>query len=142
MRFPKSNPNEIARTDLSFSKMVQFDTPKNVGTAFESKLIKQLIKQQEYDDIEIVRWVDGNPNKDFNKIIFHIEETGHLIEFRNRKNKKESPVLNFQNISKVSILEETKKGFLREKKDNLLGMTLRDGSEIIINVEDKEAETI
>ena len=142
MHFPKSNPNEIARTDLSFSKMVQFDTPKNVGTAFESKLIKQLIKQQEYDDIEIVRWVDGNPNKDYNKIIFHIKETGHLIEFRNRKNKKESPVLNFQNISKVSILEETKKGFLREKKDKLLGMTLTDGSEIIINVEDKEAETI
>ena len=127
---------------FSFSKVVQFDIPKNVGTAFESKLVKQLIKQQEYDDIEIVKWVDGKSNQDYNKIILHIQETGHVIEFRNRKNKKESPVLNFQNISTVSIIEETKKGFLREKNDKLLGMILRDGSEIIINVKDKEAETI
>ena len=126
----------------SFPKMVQFDIPKNVGSAFESKLIKQLIKKEEYDDIEIVKWLDGNPNKDFNKIVLHLLESGHLIEFRNRKNKKESPVFNFQNISRVSIVEETKKGFLREKNDKLLSMMLRDGSEIIINVKDKEAETI
>jgi hypothetical protein len=126
----------------SFSKMVEFDIPKKVGTVFESKLVKQLIKQQEYDGIEIEKWVDGNPNKDYNKIVFHIQDTGNLIEFRKRKNKKESPVLNFQNISTESIIEETKKGFLREKKDKLLGVTLRDGSEIFINVKDKEAETI
>jgi len=141
MHFPRSKPNEISRTGSSFSKMVQFDIPKSVGSAFESKIIKQLIKQQEYDHIELVKWIDGN-SKDHNKIIFHIQESGHQIEFRNSKNKNENLILNFQNISQVSIIEEIKKKFLGEKKDKLLGLTLRDGNEIIINVEDKEAENI
>lgn len=102
MGFLRSKPNEVDKGDSSFSKIVKFDIPKNVRIPFETKLVKELVKQQEYDNIEIEKWLDGNPNKDYNKIIFHIQETGHLIEFRNRKKKKESPVFNFQNKSGTS----------------------------------------
>ena len=137
-----NGPNEVSKDDPSLSNIVQFDIPKNVKPIFETKLVKQ----QEYDDIEIVKWVDGKPNKEFNKIVLHPIETGHLIEFRNSKKGKEGGSgFKFQNISRIRIIDDIKKSFLREKKDKLLGITLTDGHneyEVILNVEDKEADII
>jgi len=53
-------PNEVkSKDDSSLSKTVLFKTPTNVTPVFETKLIKQ----QEYDDIEIVKWLDDKPKK-------------------------------------------------------------------------------
>jgi hypothetical protein len=135
-------PNEGSRDDSSLSKTVQFDIPENVRPAFETKLVKQ----QEYDDIEIVKWVDGKPNKRLDKIVLHPIETGHLIEFRSSKENYKSTIsFKFQNISRVRIIDDIKKSFFGEKKDKLLGITLiddHDEYEIILNVKDKESDTI
>jgi len=142
MGFPNGKTNEVSRDDSSLSKSVQFVMPKNITPAFETKLVKQ----QEYDDIEVVKWIDGNPKKEFNKIILHPIETGHLIEFNNANKLKEGGNgFYFHNISRIHIIDGIKKSFLREKKDKLLGITLTDGHneyEVILNIEDKEADTI
>ena len=115
--------------------------PKNVRPVFELKLVKQ----QEYDDIEIVKWIDGKPNKEIKKIILHPIETVHLIELKNVNKNEIIGGFKFQFISRVRVIDDVKKSFLREKKDKLLGITITDGHtelEIVLNVEDKEADII
>lgn len=136
-------PNGLkSKDESSLSKTVQFVMPKNIKPAFEFKLLKE---NQEYENIEIVKWIDGKPNKEFNKIILHPIETIHSIEFANKNKKEIRSGFQFQHISRVRIIDDVKKSFLHEKKDKLLGLTLTDGRaelEIIVNVEDKEADII
>lgn len=135
-------PNGLeSKDDRPLSKTVVFKKPNNIIPAFDFKLLKQ----REYDDIEIVKWFDGKPNKEFNKIILHPIESVHFMEFKNTN--KNVPLMGFQLqfISKVRIIEDIKKSFLREKKDKLLGIVLKIPNselEIILNVEYKEADTI
>lgn len=136
-------PNGLkSKDDTPLSKNVKSVMPENIRPAFEFKLLK---KEQEYEDIEIVKWIDGKPNKEFNKIILHPIETIHSIEFGNKNKKDICSGFQFEHISRVRIIDDVKKSFLREKKDKLLGITLTDGHgelEIILNVEDKEADII
>jgi len=136
-------PNGLkSKDDTPLSKNVKSVMPENIRPAFEFKLLKE---NQEYENIEIVNWIDGKPNKEFNKIILHPIETIHSVEFGNKNKKEIHSGFQFQHISRVRIIDDVKKSFLREKKDKLLGLTLTDGHaelEIIVNVEDKEADTI
>lgn len=107
-------PNELkSKDDSSLSKTVVFKKPNNITPAFDFKLLKH----REYDDIEIVKWFDGKPNKEFNKIILHPIESVHFMEFKNTN--KNVPFMGFQLqfISKVRIIEDIKKRkFLTRKK--------------------------
>ena len=108
-------PNGLKSKDYSsLSKRLQFVMPKNVRPVFELKLVKQ----QEYDDIEIVKWIDGKPNKEIKKIILHPIERVHLIELKNVNKNEIIGGIKFQFISRVRVIDDVKKSFLREKKTN------------------------
>ena len=97
-------PNGLkSKDDTTLSKNVKSVMPKNIKPAFEFKLLKE---NQEYENIEIVKWIDGKPNKEFNKIILHPIETIHSIEFGNKNKKVIRSGFQFQHISRVRIIDD------------------------------------
>ena len=110
-----------------------------------------LLGKSEYD-IEIVKWIDGSANdQKINKMILRPIEAGNMIELCTGKNTQFT--ITSGALYSVGVMEDTKKGFLgRKKQDLLLEVKFYDNeqrqkqqqdlSSVLLNVEDKQVQEI
>ena len=110
-----------------------------------------LLGKSEYD-VEIVKWIDGSTKDNgINKMILRPIEAGNMIEFC--RGKTTQFTITSRALYSVGVVEETKKGFLGRKKQDLLLEVKFNGNgqqqnqkqdlpSIILNVEDKQVQEI
>jgi hypothetical protein len=102
--------------------------------------------------VEIVKWIDGSTNDNgINKMILRPIEAGNMIEFC--RGKTTQFTITSGALYSVRVVEETKKGFLgRKKQDLLLEVKFYDNEQqlnqkqdlpsILFNVEDNQVQGI
>ncbi len=106
-----------------------------------------LLEYAEYD-IEIVNWIDGSKRSNINKMILRPIEAGNIIEFS--KGKEIQFTITSQTLGNINPLAETKQGFLRRKKEDMLleiqlnydSSGQHQYSDILLNIEDKYIQKI
>ncbi|MFQ5969441.1 MAG: zinc ribbon domain-containing protein [Nitrososphaerales archaeon] len=98
---------------------------------------EKLVKLFEYD-IDIIKYLDGQPNKIIDKLVIHPIEVGNTLEFKRKKDTGKSFSIPIKDIIAVTLPEQ-KKGSLN-KEDLLLEIEFYDSQgnkgSIAFNVED------
>ena len=104
---------------------------------------EKLVKRFEYD-IDVVKYIDGQPNRTLDKLVMHPIEVGNKFEFKSKNDSSASFYIPIDNIIEVNTPEQTE-GF-SEKKDLLLEIQFKDnqGSKksMAFNVHDKYVEEV
>ncbi len=104
---------------------------------------EKLVKRFEYD-INIIRYIDGQPNKILDKLVIHPIEVGNRFEFKSKDDASASLYIPIEDITEVNTPEQT--DAMPEKKDLLLEIEFKDsqGSKktIAFNMQDKHIEAI
>lgn len=102
---------------------------------------EKLVKRFEYD-INVIRYIDGQPNKILDKLVIHPIEVGNRFEFKSKENAGASLYIPIEDITEVNTPEQT--DATSEKKDLLLEIEFKDkqGSKksIEFNMQDKHIE--
>jgi len=103
---------------------------------------EKLVKRFEYN-IDVIKYIDGQPSKIFDKLVIHPIEVGNTLEFKNTKDSScfHIPIDDITEISTPEQVEE-----IRDKKDVLLEIEFKDShgdkKSMVINVFDKYIEEL
>ncbi len=104
---------------------------------------EKLVKRFEYE-IDVVRYIDGRPNKTCDKLVIHPIEAGNRFEFTNKTNPAVSFYTPIEDIVEISTPEQTEEA--PADKDLLLEIEFRDDQgnkkSIAFTVRDRHIEEI
>lgn len=104
---------------------------------------ERLVKRFEYD-IDVIKYIDGQPNKTLDKLVIHTIEVGNKFEFKSTNDSSASFYIPIDNIIEVNTPEQTEGS--PEKKDLLLEIEFKDSQgnkkSIAFNAHDKYIEQI
>lgn len=101
---------------------------------------EKLVKRFEYK-IDIIRYIDGQPNKIFDTLVIHPIEAGNRFEFKSTEDPAASLYIPIEDITEISTPEHTEGA--AEKKDLSLEIEFKDnqGSKsVAFSVQDKHIE--
>jgi hypothetical protein len=102
---------------------------------------ENLVRRFEYK-IAVVRYVDGSPNKTFDRLVIHPIEAGNRLEFRSENDPAASFSIPIDTVTEISTPEQAEGE--PEKQDLLLEIEFKDehGSKksIAFNVQDRHIE--
>lgn len=98
---------------------------------------EKLVKRFEYD-IDVIKYIDGQPNKILDNLVIHPIEVGNRLEFKSKKDTTISLSIPIKDVIALTLPEQ-KKGSLK-KEDLLLEIEFYDSqgnkSSVAFNVED------
>jgi len=104
---------------------------------------EKLVKRFEYD-IDVIKYIDDQPNRTLDKLVIHPIEVGNRFEFKSTNDSSESFFIPIDNIIEVNTPEQTEGS--PEKKDLLLEIEFKDDQgnrkSIAFNVRDKYIEQV
>ena len=104
---------------------------------------EKLVKRFEYD-IDVVKYIDGYPNRTLDKLVIHPIEVGNRFEFKSTNDSSGSFYIPIDNIIEVNTPEQTEGS--SEKKDLLLEIQFKDNQgsnkSMVFNVHDKYVEEV
>ena len=104
---------------------------------------EKLVKRFEYD-IDIIKYIDGQPNGILDKLVIHPIEVGNAFEFKSKKDSGVSFYVTTEDITEINTPEQTEG--MPKKKDLLLEIEFKDSQgdkkSIEFNVHDKNVEMI
>ncbi len=104
---------------------------------------EKLVKRFEYD-IDIIKYIDGQPNKTLDKLVIHPIEVGNRLEFKSTNDSSISFFIPIDDITEVNTPEQIEGS--PEKKDLLLEIEFKDSQgnkkSIAFNVSDKYIEEV
>lgn len=102
-----------------------------------------LVKRFEYD-VNVIKYIDGQPNEILDKLVIHPIEVGNRFEFKSKVDSNVSFYIAIEDITELNTPEQTKE--IPEKKDLLLEIEFKDShgnkQSIAFNVQDKHIEEI
>lgn len=103
---------------------------------------ERLVKRFEFG-IDLIKYVDGQPNKTYDKLIIHPIEVGNKLEFRGEKGSV-AFFIPVRDITEVNTTDQTKGKF--DKKNLLIEIEFKDShgvrQVVAFNVEDNYIEGI
>lgn len=104
---------------------------------------EKLVKRFEYD-IDIIKYIDGQPNRTLDKLVIHPIEVGNRLEFKSKNNSSASFFIPIDDITEVNTPEQIEAS--AEKKDLLLEIEFKDGQgnkrSMAFNIRDKYIEEV
>lgn len=101
---------------------------------------EKLVKRFEYD-IDMIKYIDGQPNKMLDKLVIHPIEVGNRFEFKSKENAGASLYISIEDITEINTPEQETGS---EKKDLLFEIEFKDSQGnkkfIAFNIQDKHIE--
>jgi hypothetical protein len=102
---------------------------------------EKLVKRFEYD-IDVIKYIDGQPNKILDKLVIHPIEVGNKFELKSKKNAGASFYIPVEDITEINAPEQA----VPDKKDLLFEIEFKDSQgnkkSIAFNIQDKHIEEI
>jgi hypothetical protein len=102
---------------------------------------EKLVKRFEYD-IDVIKYIDGQPNKILDKLVIHPIEVGNKFELKSNENVGASFYIPVEDITEINTPEQA----VPDKKELLFEIEFKDSQgnkkSIAFNIQDKHIEEI